>query len=228
MHQSLGARLRQRREQQQISLSTIAEQTKIKASLLEELERDDISHWPIGIFRRSFIRAYAQMIGLEPALVLEEFLTLHPDPFEVAAADASDLTVEGPKQHTRPPTRLRFLVGSALGSLARGREVAVSTPASPVPGWFAAEPVSIAGSSLEAPIEEREDPVSAPASAVADSSEAEPVVVVGSPLESSGGEGKEPVSAPASAAADPVASAVAEPIVEEPVTALPAFEPDLL
>src|SRR3954469_7154490 len=105
MHQSLGARLRQRREQQQISLSTIAEQTKIKASLLEELERDDISHWPVGIFRRAFIRSYAQAIGLEPAVILEEFLAVHPDPFD-AAADAPDLALEGVAQHTRPPTRL--------------------------------------------------------------------------------------------------------------------------
>lgn len=138
MHESFGARLRQRREQQQITLATIAEQTKIKASLLEELERDDISHWPVGIFRRAFIRSYAQAIGLEPAVVLEEFLALHPDPFD-AAADASDVAIDGAAQHTRPPTRLRFLVGSALGSLARGREGAVSTPGSAVPDPAATE-----------------------------------------------------------------------------------------
>ena len=68
MHQSLGGRLRERREQQQISLTTIAEQTKIKASLLEELERDDISHWPIGIFRRSFIRASVPQFSRHSAL----------------------------------------------------------------------------------------------------------------------------------------------------------------
>jgi cytoskeletal protein RodZ len=220
MHQSLGARLRQRREQQQISLATIAEQTKIKASLLEELERDDISHWPIGIFRRSFIRAYAQIIGLEPAVVLEEFLTLHPDPIEVAAVDASDLTVEGPKQHTRPPTRLRFLVGSALGSLARGREVAVSTPASPVPGWLAPEPVSVVGSSAEPAAEEREVAVSTPASTAPEWSAADPVSVAGSSLEPPTQEREDPVSAPA--------SAVAESVAEEPVTVPTAFEPDLL
>jgi hypothetical protein len=127
MHQSLGARLRQRREQQDICLATIAEQTKIKASLLEGLERDDISHWPIGIFRRSFIRGYAQAIGLDPAVVLDEFLTLHPDSPDVAAADPAEVTIDGAKQRTKPPTRLRFLVGSALGSLPRGREAAVST-----------------------------------------------------------------------------------------------------
>ena len=83
MPESFGARLRQRREQQQIGLGTIAEQTKIKQSLLEALERGDVSQWPSGIFRRAFIRAYAQAIGLEPDIVVREFLDLYPDPAEV-------------------------------------------------------------------------------------------------------------------------------------------------
>ena len=37
MHESFGARLRQRREERQIDLIAIAEQTKIKLTLLEGL-----------------------------------------------------------------------------------------------------------------------------------------------------------------------------------------------
>src|SRR5690349_6563924 len=74
MAESFGARLRQQRERQLIALSTIADQTKINQSLLEGLEQDDVSYWPCGIFRRSFIRAYAQSIGLEPEAVVREFL----------------------------------------------------------------------------------------------------------------------------------------------------------
>src|SRR5262249_5277894 len=80
MSESFGVRLRQRREQRQVALSTIAEATKIKVTLLDALERDDVSHWPSGIFGRSFLRSYAQMIGLDPATVVREFLTLHPEP----------------------------------------------------------------------------------------------------------------------------------------------------
>jgi transcriptional regulator with XRE-family HTH domain len=80
MSESFGGRLRQRREQQEIALSTIAEATKIKATLLDALERDDVSHWPSGIFGRAFLRSYAQAIGLDPTSVVREFLELHPDP----------------------------------------------------------------------------------------------------------------------------------------------------
>src|SRR3954468_10586309 len=119
MPDSFGARLRQQRERQAVEFCAIAEQTKIKQSLLEALERDDVSQWPSGIFRRAFVRAYAQAIALEPDLVVREFLQLYPDPAEDTAlgsalAEAND----GATTSGGPPTRLRYMVGSAIGSLA--------------------------------------------------------------------------------------------------------------
>src|SRR5688500_7472750 len=108
MTSRFGAQLRQHREQQNVSLTTVADKTKIKASLLEGLERDDISHWPPGIFRRAYIRAYAGAIGLDPDVVIRQFLDVYPEPVEV---------VEAPP----PPTGLRGLFGSAIGSLSRIR-----------------------------------------------------------------------------------------------------------
>jgi transcriptional regulator with XRE-family HTH domain len=122
MPDSFGARLRQQRERQQIALTTIAEQTKISLSLMEALERDDVSHWPSGIFRRSFMRAYAHAVGLEPDVVVREFLELYPDPIDVMAAVSSVTPDEGDaNSNLRPPTRFRYLVGTAIGSLARLR-----------------------------------------------------------------------------------------------------------
>ena len=121
MPEKLGARLRQRREQQQIPLTTIAEQTKIKMSLLEELERDDVSHWPTGIFRRAFIRAYALAIGLDPDPIVREFLERYPDPVE----DFVPPVVAGPREDQMtpsvgPPTRFRYLLDSTLSRLGLG------------------------------------------------------------------------------------------------------------
>lgn len=122
MPESFGARLRQRREEQQIALSTIAEQTKIKQSILDALERDDVSQWPAGIFRRAFIRAYAHAIGLEPDVVVREFLEVHPDPVEEVEMFAATVSGgDGAGGNGGPPTRLRNIVGSAIGSLSRLR-----------------------------------------------------------------------------------------------------------
>lgn len=119
MPENFGARLRQRREGQQIGLGTIAEQTKIKLSLLEGLERDDVSHWPSGIFRRAFIRAYAHAIGLEPDVIVREFLEIYPDPAEVVATVPGTASGGYDTRPGGPPTRLRNIVGSAIGSLSR-------------------------------------------------------------------------------------------------------------
>ena len=80
MSESFGQRLRNERERLEIPLSTIAENTKISITLLEGLERDDLSRWPAGIFRRSFLRLYAEALGLDAEALLREFLTLFPDP----------------------------------------------------------------------------------------------------------------------------------------------------
>jgi transcriptional regulator with XRE-family HTH domain len=144
MPDSFGARLRQQRERQQIALSSIAEQTKIKVSLLEELERDDLSHWPVGIFRRSFIRGYAQAIGLDPAPVLVEFLALYPDPTDIVPAPEIIPMADEGREITRPPTRLRFLVGSAISSLSRGREAAAAARPKPPENDAAVAAVSVA------------------------------------------------------------------------------------
>lgn len=77
---TFGPRLRQERERRQISLTSIAENTKISRSLLEALERDDVSRWPTGIFRRSFVRSYAQAIGLDADEIVREFVERFPDP----------------------------------------------------------------------------------------------------------------------------------------------------
>src|SRR5437588_2199489 len=117
MAESFGARLRQQRERQQIALTSVAHQTKIGLALLEGLERDDVSHWPAGIFRRAFLRAYAQIVGLEPDAVVREFLEIYPDPAEVSEAATPD--TYGTSAGQRPPSRLGCLIASAMGSLFR-------------------------------------------------------------------------------------------------------------
>jgi transcriptional regulator with XRE-family HTH domain len=77
-----GSRLRLERERRHITLASIAADTKIGLTLLQGLERDDVSRWPSGIFRRSFIRAYAQAVGLDADVVAREFLERFRDPAE--------------------------------------------------------------------------------------------------------------------------------------------------
>ena len=138
MTSTFGERLRLHREERKISLAAVSEQTKIKLSLLEALERDDLSHWPLGLFGRSYIRSYAQAIGLDPATTLREFLDRHPKSTELAPEVLSEVhTVAPEKASRRPPTRLEVLIESAIDAFhARRSETAhrpATTPAAPPP-----------------------------------------------------------------------------------------------
>jgi transcriptional regulator with XRE-family HTH domain len=76
---SFGDALRRERERRGIALDAIAEQTKVGVALLEGLERGDLARWPSGIFRRAFVRGYAQAVGLDAASVVEAFTRVYPE-----------------------------------------------------------------------------------------------------------------------------------------------------
>jgi hypothetical protein len=126
--ETFGGRLRRERERRQIALSSISANTKISASFFEALERNDLSRWPSGIFRRAFIRSYAAGIGLDPDTVAREFHERFPDPAEqtlIAAAEAPTAP------HTAPPvssprsdTVLRLTLADTGSPFVRGRLLA--------------------------------------------------------------------------------------------------------
>ena len=113
---SFGSRLRYERERRQIALKSIAESTKISISLLEGLERDDLSRWPSGIFRKSFIRSYAEAVGLKPDVVAREFVERYPDPLEVQlAAIPPGPRTSQPKDSEIPATHSPTVTTSSHG-----------------------------------------------------------------------------------------------------------------
>lgn len=75
---TLGPYLRRERERRGLTLRTISENTKVSVALLEGLEADDISRWPGGIFRRAFVRSYAQCVGLDPDDIVRRFEAQFP------------------------------------------------------------------------------------------------------------------------------------------------------
>jgi len=85
-----GAFLRQAREKRGISLQQVSVTTKISARVLDALERNDPSKLPGGIFSRAFVRSYAREVGLEPELVVANFVAAFPE--ESGAEDMPSAT----------------------------------------------------------------------------------------------------------------------------------------
>lgn len=115
-----------------MSIASIAESTKILPALLEGLENGDVTRWPTGLYRRSFIRAYASGIGLDAEPLVREFLQHFPDPEDAATALPLPPAPPAPKP-TWSALRLTFPDGVPLGPTVleelRWRIVAVAVDA---------------------------------------------------------------------------------------------------
>ena len=74
-------------------MRAIADRTKIPVQTLEALERDDVSRLPGGIFLRSFVRAYAAEVGLDPEQAVRRFVSRFPNG-DRAVADVSEAASE--------------------------------------------------------------------------------------------------------------------------------------
>lgn len=75
---SFGENLRREREMRGVTLEEISDSTKISVRFLDALESEEFSKLPGGIFTRSFIRSYANYLGLDPEQVLGEYQSVFP------------------------------------------------------------------------------------------------------------------------------------------------------
>jgi len=75
---AFGPNLRRLRLKHGVSLTSIAESSKISTDLLSGLERNDFSRWPSGIYARSYVRQYACAIGADVEATVDEFCRWFP------------------------------------------------------------------------------------------------------------------------------------------------------
>lgn len=70
--QTLGQRLRDEREKKGLSIPELSNRTRIAAQLFEAIEADKPEQFPGRFFYRSFLRQYADMLGLPESVVHAE------------------------------------------------------------------------------------------------------------------------------------------------------------
>ena len=94
MSLTLGEKLRQAREERGITLSEVAEQTRISPIYLEAIDNDDFRHLPGGIFNRGFVKSYAKYVGLNEQEALLDYSRLQN---ELEATPQEDYRVYKPE-----------------------------------------------------------------------------------------------------------------------------------
>lgn len=76
MSLTLGEKLQQAREARGISISEVAEQTRISSLYLECIENNDYRTLPGGIFNKGFVKSYARYVGVDEQEALQDYTRL--------------------------------------------------------------------------------------------------------------------------------------------------------
>ena len=79
----IGATLREARMGARIDVSEIEAQTKIRAKYLRALENEEWDLLPGPTFVRSFLRTYAQALGLDDKALVDEYRRQYEQPSEL-------------------------------------------------------------------------------------------------------------------------------------------------
>jgi cytoskeletal protein RodZ len=76
MSLTLGEKLKQAREARGITISEVAEQTRISGLYLENIENNDYRGLPGGIFNKGFVKSYAKYVGVPEQEALQDYANL--------------------------------------------------------------------------------------------------------------------------------------------------------
>ncbi|MGX6449134.1 helix-turn-helix domain-containing protein [Patulibacter sp. S7RM1-6] len=109
----IGATLREARMRAGIDIAEVESRTKIRAKYLRALENEEWSLLPGPTFVKSFLRTYAETLGLDAKLLVEEYKFRH-EPYENAAGPARRRSAAGAPT-SRGVRRRRRGGGGAFG-----------------------------------------------------------------------------------------------------------------
>ena len=70
---SIGDTLREARMRQHLDIADVEGRTKIRAKYLRALENEEFGMLPGPTFVKTFLRTYAEALGLDPQVLVEEY-----------------------------------------------------------------------------------------------------------------------------------------------------------
>jgi cytoskeleton protein RodZ len=112
----IGSLLRETRIRNKIDITTVEDATKIRAKYLRALENEEWVVLPGPTYVKTFLRTYAQFLGLDPKLLVDEYSARFEEPEDLeVAAFAPRRRVAERAQRVGPPRRG---IGAGLAVLA--------------------------------------------------------------------------------------------------------------
>src|SRR5438477_4162675 len=99
----IGETLREARMRAKIDVSEVEGETKIRAKYLRALENEEWDLLPGPTFVRSFLRTYADYLGLDSKLLVEEYRLRHERPSDLDLAPIGPNLGGRERRQVRPP-----------------------------------------------------------------------------------------------------------------------------
>ena len=128
MSLTLGEKIRQAREARGITISEVAEQTRISGLYLESIENNDYRGLPGGIFNKGFVKSYAKYVGLDEHEALQDYANLIAEQGETKIEETKTYRPEVLTDDRASSSSLPTIIFAAiiLGLLAWGAFALVS------------------------------------------------------------------------------------------------------
>jgi cytoskeleton protein RodZ len=96
----IGSTLREARMRARIDISEIESETKIRAKYLRALENEEWDLLPGPTYVKSFLRTYADALGLDGKLLIEEYKLRHE---RLSDVELQPIAPPGQRERQRPP-----------------------------------------------------------------------------------------------------------------------------
>jgi cytoskeleton protein RodZ len=122
----IGETLREARMRQRLDIADVEERTKIRAKYLRALENEEWGLLPGPTFVKTFLRTYAEVVGVDPYLLVEEYRLTEernePPEFQALAPMPArdrgrDRGRNGRRPQQRPPRRGGAIVAAIAVAL---------------------------------------------------------------------------------------------------------------
>jgi cytoskeletal protein RodZ len=131
----IGGDLRRARTARQLSLEEIADRTKINGSLLRAIEDNRFDRVPGGLFTRSYLRAYAREVQLDPETIVERYRAefeappVQPADESASAVDVDAIAIDdGGRRGHATGLVVVLLIGFAYFAFARSINTESASP----------------------------------------------------------------------------------------------------
>jgi cytoskeleton protein RodZ len=143
----IGSSLREARLRQGLDFPELEQATKIRAKYLRALEDEQFDLLPAQTYVKGFLRGYAEYLGLDGQLYVDEFNSR----YVVDGDEAPMRPRRSPAPHTAPPVQSRVVMLTLLGiALVTALVIVAWTRGSPqkqaIPGLGSTQSTSLGGS----------------------------------------------------------------------------------